>query len=234
MRQVALDTETTGIDPGSGHRIIEIGAAEIVNRRITGRTFHEYLNPDRDIDEGAVAVHGIRREDLEGKPRFGEIVDDFLAFVDGAELVIHNAPFDVGFIDHELTLIEHDRRSIEAGCRVLDTLPLARDMHPGQRNSLDALCRRYDVDNSKRDLHGALLDANLLALVYLAMTGGQATLILEADNDTAAGAAAAGRRSVRGRDAELKLIDVSADEAERHEALLAKIASQSGGIVSWE
>ncbi len=179
MRQIVLDTETTGLSTAQGHRIIEIGCVELVDRRLTGREFHRFLNPDRDIDEGAEAVHGISRADLETAPRFHEVVDEFLEFVRDAELVIHNAPFDVGFLDHELSLMEHPQPSIEDHAAVLDTLALARELHPGQRNSLDALCKRYEVDASKRDVHGALIDSELLARVYLAMTGGQSSLLLD-------------------------------------------------------
>jgi len=175
MRQVVLDTETTGLDVNAGHRIIEIGAVELVDRRISGRQFHEYLNPERDIEDGALEVHGITREFLADKPRFDEVVEDFLAFIEGAELVIHNAEFDLGFINAELGLLNSSSLlSLEES--VVDTLELARDLHPGQRNNLDALCKRYEIDNSNRTLHGALLDAEILADVYLAMTGGQTDL----------------------------------------------------------
>ena len=173
MRQIVLDTETTGLSTSHGHRIIEVGCVELVNRRLTGREFHRFLNPDRDIDEGAEAVHGISRADLETAPRFAEIVDELLDFLKDAELVIHNATFDVGFIEHELKLMKHGKPKVTQHATVLDTLKVARKMHPGQRNSLDALCKRYEVDASKRDVHGALIDAELLARVYLAMTGGQ-------------------------------------------------------------
>ena len=188
MRQVVLDTETTGLSTAHGHRIIEIGCLELVDRRLTGREFHRFLNPDRDIDQGAEAVHGISRKDLENEPRFPEIVDDLLEFLKDAELIIHNASFDIGFLDHELRLMKHSQPKIEAHATVLDTLTLARGIHPGQRNSLDALCKRYEVDASKRDVHGALIDSELLANVYLAMTGGQTALLL--DEETTTGAAA--------------------------------------------
>jgi DNA polymerase-3 subunit epsilon len=178
MRQIVLDTETTGLSTAQGHRIIEIGCIEMVNRRLTGREFHRFLNPERDIDEGAEAVHGISREQLETEPCFHEIVDEFLEFVKDAELVIHNAEFDVGFLEHELQLMKHPQPQITDHCLVLDTLSLAREIHPGQRNSLDALCKRYEVDASKRDVHGALIDSELLARVYLAMTGGQSSLLV--------------------------------------------------------
>ena len=184
MRQVVLDTETTGLEPKQGHRIIEIGAIELVDRQPTGRQFHTYINPERDIDIGAMEVHGITSEFLRDKPLFNEVSDDLMAFVDGAEMVIHNAPFDIGFIDNELVITGHEHSSITAVATVLDTLELAKDLHPGQRNNLDALCKRYDVDNSTRTLHGALLDAEILADVYLAMTGGQVDLglTLESSN----------------------------------------------------
>ena len=177
MRQIVLDTETTGLSTSDGHRIIEIGCIELVDRRITGRDYHRYLHPDRAIDEGAERVHGISIKDLEGQPRFPDIAEELLEFLAGAELVIHNAEFDVGFLEHELRMMGHARPAIAEHASVLDTLGLAREMHPGQRNNLDALCKRYEVDASNRDLHGALIDADLLARVYLAMTGGQAASI---------------------------------------------------------
>ncbi len=184
MRQIILDTETTGIDPREGHRLIEIGAVEMVNRRLTGRTYHQYINPERDIEAEAVAVHGITNERVAEEPVFAQVADDFWAFIAGAELVIHNAPFDVGFMDHEFEMLNRRRGEPRLGpvaehCRILDTLKLARDKHPGQRNNLDALCKRYEIDNGHRVLHGALLDAEILADVYLAMTGGQTALSLD-------------------------------------------------------
>ncbi|MGH8677179.1 MAG: DNA polymerase III subunit epsilon, partial [Burkholderiales bacterium] len=172
MRQIVLDTETTGLDPGLGHRVIELAAVLVVNRRITERTFHCYVNPEREIDAGAMQVHGISNEFLADKPKFGDIAPDFIEFVEGAELIIHNAPFDVAFLDGELALIK--LKPIAEYCRpITDTLKMAKELHPGKRNSLDALCERYAVDNSVRKQHGALLDARLLAEVYLAMTRGQ-------------------------------------------------------------
>ena len=244
MRQVVLDTETTGLSVTQGHRIIEIGCIEMVNRRLTGREFHRFLNPERNIDEGAEAVHGISREQLETEPRFAEIVDDFLEFVKGAELVIHNAEFDVGFIEHELRLMKHPLPKVTEHCSVLDTLTLAREIHPGQRNSLDALCKRYAVDASKRDVHGALIDSELLARVYLAMTGGQSSLLLdeETENGMAAGAAPgdagmasgeAGAREARPAGAyELPVIKATPDEAAAHEAMLEKI--RKSGACVWD
>lgn len=179
MRQIILDTETTGLNPEEGHRIIEIGCVELLNRKLTGNRFHVYLNPERQIDQGAVEVHGLDNAFLADKPLFAQIVDDFITFIEGAELIIHNAPFDVGFINAELKRHRYPSKSVTEVCSVLDTLALARKKHPGQRNSLDALCKRYGVNNSHRDLHGALLDAEILADVYLAMTGGQSDLLLE-------------------------------------------------------
>ena len=182
MRQIVLDTETTGLSTAQGHRVIEIGCIELVNRRLTGREYHRFLDPDRDIDEGAERVHGISRAELEGQPRFADIAEELLEFLKDSELVIHNAEFDVGFLEHELKLMGHPKPVISDHALVLDTLTLARELHPGQRNSLDALCKRYEVDASRRDVHGALIDAELLARVYLAMTGGQAALSLDEES----------------------------------------------------
>ena len=237
MRQIILDTETTGLSTSQGHRVIEIGCIEMVNRRLTGREFHRFLNPDRDIDEGAEAVHGISREQLETEPRFPEIVDEFLAFVKDAELVIHNADFDVGFLEHELRLMKHAQPSITDHCMVLDTLTLAREIHPGQRNSLDALCKRYEVDASKRDVHGALIDSELLARVYLAMTGGQSSLLLDEEVGAAIGRdpesqpMAAPTRDVAAP-ANLKVIKATEAEAAAHEAMLEKI--RKSGACVWD
>lgn len=190
MRQIVLDTETTGLEPADGHRVIEIGCLEMIERRQTGRNFHVYINPDREVEGGALAVHGITDEFLADKPRFADLADDFLEFIRDAELIIHNAAFDVGFLDAELARLDAPTR-VEEHASVLDTLLLARELHPGQRVSLDALCKRYEVDNSGRDLHGALLDAELLAEVYLAMTGGQVDLALnlaaDAENEESGG-----------------------------------------------
>ncbi|STX51325.1 DNA polymerase III subunit epsilon [Legionella busanensis] len=175
MRQIVLDTETTGIDPQNGHRIIEIGCVELIDRKLTGNNYHVYLNPEREVDEGAFKVHGISTEFLADKPKFCDVVEELIAFIKDAELIIHNAAFDIGFLNAELTLLKHPHQ-MHKYCKVLDTLLLAREKHPGQRNSLDALCKRYEIDNSNRQLHGALLDAEILALVYLAMTGGQTSL----------------------------------------------------------
>lgn len=179
LRQIVLDTETTGLDPDQGHRIIEIGCVELINRRVTDNRFHHYLQPDREIDEAAQEVHGISLADLAGKPRFRDIAREFLDFVRGAELIIHNAPFDVGFINRELALVDRALGRIEDYCTIVDTLRLARRQHPGQNNTLDGLCKRYNIDNSQRAVHGALLDAEILADVYLALTGGQTDLLLD-------------------------------------------------------
>jgi DNA polymerase-3 subunit epsilon len=232
MRQIVLDTETTGLSTGQGHRIIEIGAIELVNRRLTGREFHRFLNPERDIDEGAERVHGISRKDLETAPRFHEVADELLEFIRDAELVIHNAEFDVGFLEHELGLMKHPQPAITDHARVLDTLSLARELHPGQRNSLDALCKRYEVDASNRDLHGALIDADLLARVYLAMTGGQAALFL--DESEMGGEERESGVAFRASRPDLSLVVVRASEAERaaHEAMLEKL--REAGECVWD
>jgi len=227
MRQIILDTETTGLEPEQGHRIIEIGCIELVNRRMTDRTFHRYVNPEREIDEGAVDVHGLTTEFLSDKPLFADVVDEFLAFVEGAELVIHNAPFDVGFINAELARLNAGHGGIENYCRVLDSLEMARRTHPGQRNSLDALCKRYEVDNSRRELHGALLDAQLLAEVYLLMTGGQADLSLGRRNVEGGGARVEVRRVDR-TGVTLVVVEATAEEVADHERLLDQLDEQAG------
>ncbi len=237
IRQVVLDTETTGLEHAEGHRIIEIGCIELVNRRPTGRHFHEYLNPEREIDEGAAQVHGMRLADLASKPRFCDVAERLIEFIDGAELVIHNAPFDVGFLDAELArwarMCSGEVITVCTRCRVLDTLALARELHPGQRNGLDALCKRYFVDNSHRTLHGALLDARILADVYLAMTGGQSALALD---DTAAtrpaAVAADAMRIITG----VPLMVVAANDAEitAHEQFMAQVNKASGGKALWQ
>lgn len=232
MRQVVLDTETTGLEVTQGHRMIEIGCVEILHRRLTGRTFHQFLNPGRDIDEGALQVHGITQEFLAGKPEFAKIVDDFLSFVEGAELVIHNASFDVGFINTELSLASHEITDIGSCCTVTDTLELARKLHPGQKNSLDALCKRYEIDNSARTYHGALLDAQILADVYLVMTGGQSVLGLGTESEQAAKRRLAARQSTGPRSS-LRVIEASAEELEAHEALLEKIRQESESGCAW-
>ena len=210
MRQVVLDTETTGLEVEQGHRIIEIGCVELLNRRRTNRTYHRYLHPDREIDSAAEQVHGITREMLENQPRFAEIAGELLEFIGGAELVIHNAEFDIGFLNNEFRMAGHEEDAVRQRCQVVDTLVLARRLHPGQKNGLDALCKRYGVDNSGRDFHGALLDAQLLADVYLAMTGGQATLSLDATPT----AAAARSAEVRFDRSGLRLTVIRASETE--------------------
>ena len=234
MRQVVLDTETTGLEPELNHRVIEIGCVELINRRPTGRTFHRYLNPEREIDDGALAVHGIARTDLDGQPRFAEIAEELLGFIGGAELVIHNAAFDVAFLDAELARLPGDPRQVGVVCQVLDTLALARELHPGQRNSLDALCKRYEIDNSARELHGALLDARILADVYLAMTGGQGALALSEGDESAQA-----HTTLRAARAPLRLAVplpvplATPAEIAAHELMLAVIAKASGGRVLW-
>ncbi len=183
-RQVVLDTETTGLEVEHGHRIIEIGAVELIDRKITRRHFHRYVNPQREIDDGALAVHGITQDFLADKPSFADIAGDLLAFIGGAELIIHNAPFDISFLDDELSRLGGSKVRVEQTCAVVDTLTMARHKHPGQKNSLDALCRRYGVDNTQRALHGALLDAEILADVYLMMTGGQTALFVVDETET--------------------------------------------------
>ena len=234
VRQVVLDTETTGLEPSQGHRVIEIGGVEMIDRRHTGRHFHVYLQPDRAIDPGAQQIHGITAEFLRDKPRFADIADEFIEFMAGAELVIHNAPFDVGFIDNEFRLLGRDSLTVAKMCTVLDTLALARQLHPGQRNSLDALCKRYAVDNSQRELHGALLDARILADVYLAMTGGQATLALgaEAEADTQGAQGGNARRFLSDRPP-LRVIRASIEELASHDALLERIKKAGGRLAPW-
>ena len=231
MRQVVLDTETTGLSPSDGHRIIEIGCVELDNRRFTGRTFHEYLNPDREIEAEAMEVHGITNEFLVDKPSFSELVHPFLEFVRGAELIIHNAPFDIGFLNHELGLMNAGLGEMGDYCSVLDTLVMARKRHPGQRNSLDALCRRYTIDNSKRELHGALLDAEILADLYLIMTGGQISLALhESDTLEAEGGKELIRRITEDRPP-LRVIPADKGELAAHRDQLEVIEGVSSNCV---
>ena len=232
MRQVVLDTETTGLEVEQQHRIIEIGCVELVNRRLTGRSFHRYLNPERDIDEGALEVHGLSREQLATEARFADIHAEFLEFVRDAELIIHNAPFDVAFLNAELARIGAAPAITEL-CKILDTLPLARQMHPGQRNSLDALCKRYSVDNSRRDYHGALLDARLLAEVYLAMTGGQATFILSAEADSVRIRSRLEIPALELAGVKIAVIEASEEELAAHEHLLALLDKASDGKTVW-
>jgi DNA polymerase-3 subunit epsilon len=233
MRQVVLDTETTGREPGEGHRIIEIGCIELRNRRPTGRHFQRYLNPERDIDRGALAVHGLSRERLAQEPKFADIAAEFLRFIEGSELIIHNAAFDVAFLEQELARMQPPTPILLRNlCHIVDTLALARERHPGQRNSLDALCKRYGVDNAHRSLHGALLDARLLADVYLAMTGGQSQLALEgaAREHEAAHEARAGLERPGGP---LIVRPPSAAELAAHAELLALLEHSSGGRCLW-
>jgi DNA polymerase-3 subunit epsilon len=232
MRQIVLDTETTGLEVGKGHRIIEIGCIELVERRPSGRTFHRYLNPQRAIDEGALAVHGISGEFLADKPRFPEIAGEFLEFIADAELIIHNAAFDVAFLDAELALADASLGRIEQHARVLDTLLLAREKFPGQKNNLDTLCKRLNVDNSHRDLHGALLDAQLLAEVYLAMTGGQGDLGFASESSSAvAGARVA--TAAAGTRLPLHVRRADAAELALHEERLTRLDAASKGHCLW-
>ena len=225
MRQIVLDTETTGLEPAAGHRIIEIGCVELVNRRPTQNRFHRYINPEREVDRGALEVHGIENDFLANQPKFAEVAAEFVEFVQGAELVIHNADFDVEFLNHELRRLPGLPHEIRGCCGVLDTLALARRLHPGQRNSLDALAKRYSVDNSKRELHGALLDAQILAEIYLAMTGGQVSLSLDSgavrEAETGAAPLVLDRRGI-----ELVVLPASAEEERVHEAMLAVMAKK--------
>ena len=233
MRQVVLDTETTGLDWKQGHRIIEIGCVELLNRRKTQVSYHQYINPQRGIDEAAQEVHGLSNEDLAGKPLFADIAAEFLEFIGDAELIIHNAEFDIGFLDNELRTAELADLQLAENNAVLDTLILARQIHPGQRNNLDALCKRYAVDNSRRDLHGALLDARLLADVYLAMTGGQVTLSLDADEDDVM--QQSGRKHKRldrdGKD--LMIVEATEEEMQRHEIQLDLLDSAALDGALW-
>ncbi|MFV0477725.1 MAG: DNA polymerase III subunit epsilon [Parahaliea sp.] len=234
MRQVVLDTETTGLEVNQGHRIIEIGCVELINRRLTGKHYHQYINPEREVDQGAIEVHGISNEFLADKPVFATIAESFVDFVRGAELIIHNAPFDIGFLNAELKRIGN-MPAMGSLCGVIDSLLMARAKHPGQRNTLDALCQRYTVDNSQRELHGALLDAEILADVYLAMTGGQTALALSDHDAHGSSGGAAGERIRRlsaDRDT-LPVIAPDADELAAHEAQLDAIAASSGGQVLW-
>ncbi|WP_265942997.1 DNA polymerase III subunit epsilon [Dechloromonas sp. A34] len=229
MRQVVLDTETTGLDPRSGHRIIEVACIEMVNRRLTGRHLHKYTNPEREIDEGAQAVHGISLEFLADKPKFADIADEFLEFINGAELIIHNAPFDLGFLNAELRRL--DRVPVETICSgVTDTLKMAKELHPGKRNSLDALCERYEIDNSSRTLHGALLDTELLADVFLAMTRGQNSLMIEPD---AAPRPQLGADGMVRQRKPLFVQRATAEELTDHERVLAAIDKESKGACVW-
>ena len=230
-RQVVLDTETTGLNPQEGHRIIEIGCVELLNRRLTGKRFHVYINPDRIIDDGAIEVHGITNEFLQDKPQFADVAEDFIAFIRDAELIIHNAPFDVGFINHEFALLNNNTGTVTDYSQILDTLSYARKKHRGQRNSLDALCKRYGIDNSHRDLHGALLDAEILADVFLLMTGGQSSLL---DEGAAAMGASGSQQTIVRLSADrpaLAVIRCNADELQAHLQRLEAIEKASGACL---
>ncbi|WP_319238238.1 DNA polymerase III subunit epsilon [uncultured Propionivibrio sp.] len=232
MRQIFLDTETTGLEHKLGHRIIEIGGVEMRNRRLTHHHFHRYLNPERDIDEGALAVHGISLDFLQDKPRFAEVAGEFLDFVRGADLIIHNAPFDIGFLNAELARL--DMAPIETVCHAVhDTLRMAKESFPGKRNSLDALCDRYGIDNSRRTLHGALLDAEILAEVYVAMTRGQESLMIEPVDEPQAELATATVFSGNAGKRAQRILRASPEEIEQHEALLGVIQKESKGKCVW-
>ena len=226
MRQIILDTETTGREVSAGHRVIEIGCLELIDRRLTKRHFHCYLNPGRDSEAGALAVHGLTTEFLQDKPLFSSIVDELLEFIKGAELIIHNAPFDLAFLDNEIQLTKKSYKKITHYCQVLDTLPLARQLHPGQRNSLDALCKRYEIDNSKRDKHGALLDAELLARVYLAMTGGQTNLFDDNPIINPTLASTENKRTITMH--ELPILHANTEELNEHKRCLSTIHKTAG------
>lgn len=232
MRQIVLDTETTGLEPSQGHKIIEIGCVELINRRLTGNHYHVYINPDREIDQGAIEVHGITNEFLADKPRFADIAKEFIEYIDGSELIIHNAAFDVGFIDHELSMLDQSIGKTEDYCSVVDTLMIARKKHPGQRNSLDALCKRYGVDNSHRELHGALLDSEILADVYLLMTGGQTNLLLSEEEEGDAQGGSMIRRISSDRP-KLKVVKASSEELEAHQKRLNAI-EEAAGVCIWK
>ena len=232
MRQIVLDTETTGLDPHKGHRIIEIGCVELIDRKRTGNELHQYLQPDRKIDAGAIEVHGITNEFLQDKPHFSDIVDDFLAYIKDSELIIHNAPFDVGFIDKELSLISPELGDTKKYCQVVDSLVMARRMRPGQKNSLDALCRHFNIDNSTRELHGALLDAELLAEVYLALTGGQEALFQDSDNGQNSVSEVIIRQLDSNR-AALPIIHATENELLLHESWLDELDKKTDGHCLW-
>jgi len=233
MRQIVLDTETTGLETSQGHRIIEIGGVELINRKLTGQHFHQYINPKREIDAGAFEVHGISSQFLADKPVFADIADDFMSYIEGADLIIHNAAFDIGFLNNELTLIESTHPAVNDACKVIDSLFLARKKHPGQKNSLDALCKRYSVDNSQRELHGALLDAEILADVYLLMTGGQTSLGLSgepASDESGASAELVFEKFATNRP-RLKVIRADDEENAAHRERLEAIKEESGKCV---
>ena len=233
MRQIVLDTETTGLEPKQGHRIIEIGCVELNNRRKTNNHYQQYLNPEREIEDGAYDVHGISNEFLADKPVFADAAQEFIDFIRGSELIIHNAPFDVGFINAELKRLGRQWGKVEDHCMVVDTLLMAREMHPGQKNSLDALCKRYEIDNSQRDLHGALLDAQILLDVYLAMTGGQTDLLLHDDQPGIRQNSGEGRKLDPNRP-KLRVIEPSSEEQEAHYKKLEAVDKESNGNCLWK
>ena len=220
MRQIVLDTETTGLEPSQGHRIIEIGCVEIINRKLTENTYHQYIQPDREIDEGAFEVHGISTEFLADKPRFCDVAEDFMKFVNGAELIIHNAPFDIGFLDHELAMLDPVWGKVSDHCQITDSLVMARKKHPGQKNNLDILCKRYEVNNARRELHGALLDAELLAEVYLRMTGGQEMLALGGNAESSNQSNVSPIKRVDSSRPQINVIRANVDELELHQGRL--------------
>ncbi len=233
MRQIVLDTETTGLETSQDHRIIEIGCVELLNRKLTGNHYHQYINPQREVDEGAFQVHGISDEFLADKPVFEKVAGEFLEFVRGAELVIHNAPFDVGFLNHEFGKLAETFGKLEDHCNIVDSLVLARQKHPGQKNNLDALCKRYTVDNSQRDLHGALLDAEILADVYLAMTGGQVDLMFSGRASDSSEPGDSGIRRLAAERPRLQVIRAGSEELDRHQQKLAEISKASDNKCLW-
>lgn len=233
-RQIVLDTETTGLEHRQGHRIIEIGCVELIDRKLTGNNFHVYLNPDRLIDDAAMDVHGITNEFLENKPHFEDIADQFVEYITGGELIIHNAMFDVGFIDSELTRLQQEMPKVESICEVHDTLMQARKMFPGQRNDLDSLCKRYFVNNEHRDLHGALLDAEILADVYLAMTGGQTSLSLDSQTNSSRNQSALDENRIDLSQLKPPVIEVEQQEGEKHRAWIEKLNDSVQGECVWE
>ena len=234
MRQIILDTETTGLETSQGHRVIEVGAVEMVNRRLTGNNFHRYLNPEREIDEAAIEVHGITNERLQDEPLFDDVAVELFGYLKGAELIIHNAPFDVGFLNNEFRIVGYGEDVIGENCEVLDTLTMARQKHPGQKNSLDALCKRYEVDNSQRTLHGALLDAEILADVYLQMTGGQMTLLGDTEDLTTKGNHSPEQVLDLDTVAGLRVIHANDGEIAEHEKWLELLRSKSAGGAVWD
>ncbi len=233
MRQIVLDTETTGLEPKQGHRIIDIGCIELNNRRKTDNHYQQYLNPEREIDDGAYDVHGIGNKFLADKPVFADAAQEFIDFIRGSELIIHNAPFDIGFIDAELGRLGHQWGKVEDHCVVIDTLVMAREMHPGQKNNLDALCKRYEIDNSKREHHGALLDAQILLDVYLAMTGGQ-TLLLLSDEQSGNNQASTEVRKLDPNRPKLPVIKPNSEELEAHFKKLETVDKKSDGNCLWK